>query len=121
SLDGQPLSPDWRLSVHTVSDEVQAWITGERGIAATRILYVDNNTRESGRVWQIDSDGANALALTGPVHASSPAWHPSASYIAYTVLPHAGSRIELREAGGASRSLGTSLGGQNITPVFSRP
>ena len=39
-LDGSPNSREWRMSVHAVSDELEAWITGVRGIAATRVAYV---------------------------------------------------------------------------------
>src|SRR5690349_10036465 len=37
SVDGTPNSREWRMAVHNVSDEIEAWITGVRGIAATRV------------------------------------------------------------------------------------
>src|SRR5262245_54903586 len=40
AIDGAPSSREWRMSVHNVSDELEAWITGVRGIAATRVVYV---------------------------------------------------------------------------------
>jgi TolB protein len=117
-LDGAPETPDWRMSLHAVADEVELWLTpGGRGIAATRILYVDDSKR-AGRVWQIDSDGANPTPLTPAVEALSPAWHPKATHIAYAVLTNDGYRLMLREVGGATRSL-TLMPGQNSSPVFS--
>ena len=63
-LAAVPLSPDWRQQVHAIADAIEFWVTGGRGVAATRILY-----SSGGRIWQIDSDGANPTALT----AASPA------------------------------------------------
>jgi len=107
-------TPDWRLAVHAVADEVEQAITGVKGISATRILYVSQ-----GRVWQIDSDGANATPLTGNVGAMSPAWHPKASHIAYTSLTDAGARVVIREIGGATRTLNSTPGGMSSSPTFS--
>ena len=32
-------SPEWRHELHGVADEVEAWITGQRGIAQSRVAY----------------------------------------------------------------------------------
>lgn len=119
ALSGDPKgeggAPDWRLAVHAMADELESWITGVRGIAATRIVY-----SSGGRIWQIDSDGANATALSGSSMAMSPAWHPRGSHVAYSFMGASGNwQVLLRETGGATRILGTTPGGQNITPVFS--
>ena len=106
------LSADWRLALHGVSDEIELWITGVRGIAATRILYVTG-----GRVWQIDSDGANATAITSGATAMSPVWHPKASHLAYMTMGPTGQQIVIREVGGATRILPTRAG-LNMTPAF---
>jgi TolB protein len=108
------LTPEWRLAVHAAADEVELWITGVRGISASRVLYVSG-----GRVWQIDSDGANPTALSNAVTAMAPVWHPKASHIAYSALAGSAWQIVLREAGGATRALGTTPGGLNTTPAFS--
>lgn len=108
-------APEWRLSVHAMADELEFWITGVRGISATRIVY-----SSGGRIWQIDSDGANAIALSPSSLAMSPAWHPRGSHVAYSHMNANGSwQVMLRESGGATRALGTTPGGLNITPVFS--
>jgi len=106
------LSPDWRMALHAIADEIEQWITGVRGIAATRILYVSG-----GRVWQVDSDGENATALTGAIGAMSPAWHPRASHFAYMTMGSNGQQIVIREVGGATRTLSTRSG-LNMTPAF---
>lgn len=115
-LAGAPGSAEWRMSLHAASDDVERWLTGTRGIAATRILFV-----RGGRVLVIDSDGWGARALTaegGTV--LSPAWHPSAKLFAYSTVSGGGWRIMLRDfGGGPARALGTTPQGLNMTPAFS--
>ncbi|MEO7965315.1 MAG: hypothetical protein ABIT38_15515, partial [Gemmatimonadaceae bacterium] len=113
-LPSSTTSAEWRMSLHAVADEIEQWITGLRGISATRLLYVSG-----GRVWQVDSDGENASALTAAVSAMSPVWNPKGTHIAYMTLGNAGSQIVVREVGGATRTLGTTPGGLNSTPTFS--
>ncbi len=119
ALTAAPLSPDWRAQVHAISDAVELWATGERGIAATRILYTSG-----GRVYQIDSDGANPTPITegGRGVALYPSWHPRATHIAYVVMTDDGTRVVIREMGGAgnaSRTLRASAGSVNTSPAFS--
>ena len=71
-LSGTPNSRDWRMSLHAISDELEAWITGVRGIAATRIAYVQG-VRGS-RLYVIDSDGAFPTPVSDDAGALSPAW-----------------------------------------------
>lgn len=115
-LAGMPGSEGWRLAVHAVADELERWITGVRGIAATRILYV-----RDGRVYVIDSDGfgdhpvtpAGGLAL-------APAWSPDGQQIAYSALVHAGWNVIVRDlATGTAHTVQSTPGGLNTTPVFS--
>ena len=115
-LTGAPHSADWRLSLHAVADEIELWMTSVKGIAATRVLYVDR--RGGGHVWQVDSDGANPVAITGAESAMSPTWNPRTNHIAYMTLGNEGSRIVIRELGGPTRVLNTPPG-SNTSPVFS--
>src|SRR5262249_31738699 len=52
-LGGSALGRDWRLGVHRASDEIERWMTGQRGIAATRIAYMRGRN-----IRVVDSDGA---------------------------------------------------------------
>jgi TolB protein len=119
-LSAAALSPDWRQELHAISDAIEFWVTGGRGVAATRLLY-----SSGGRIWQIDSDGANAIALTGAgPTALYPAWHPKATHIAYTVMTDDGTRVVIRDLngeGGSSRTLRAVPGSVNTSPVFSQP
>ena len=76
-VDGAPNSREWRMSVHNVSDELEAWITGAHGIAATRVAYVQG--LRNGRMYVIDSDGAFPTPVGDDSGVMSPSWHPKAS------------------------------------------
>ena len=105
-----------RLAIHVVSDELERWITGTRGISATRIAFVDGT-----KLKVIDSDGANERTIPTANAALSPAWHPSGRYIAYADADDHGTRIavvDLRTM--RSRLLEASSRGLNITPVYTR-
>lgn len=118
-LQASPLSPDWRQQVHQAADAIEFWATGVQGVAASRVLY-----SSGGRIWVIDSDGANAESLTAASPpALYPAWHPKATHIAYTVMTEAGRRVMIRELGkgGAARMLPARDGSVNTSPVFSQP
>lgn len=102
-----------RMSIHRVSDEVESWITGKRGIAATRIAYVHN-----GLIRIVDSDGQNDRAVTDKGTAMSPAWHPGGRRIVYSRMSNAGTQIEqLDLETGVARSVSPT--GLNVTPVYS--
>ncbi len=117
-LAAAPLSPDWRQQLHAISDAIEFWVTGGRGAAASRVLY-----SSGGRIWQVDSDGANPTALTGTdPPALYPGWHPKATHIVYTVMTNDGTRVVIREmsaTSGASRTLRAPVGSVNTSPVFS--
>jgi tol-pal system beta propeller repeat protein TolB len=102
-----------RMSLHRASDEVESWITGRRGIAATRIAYVSN-----GLIRVIDSDGENDRAVTTRGTSLSPAWHPNGRRLVYSRMSNVGTQIEqLDLETGRVRSMSPT--GLNITPVFS--
>lgn len=103
----------WRLGVHAIADQIEEWVTGERGIAATRIAFV-----RDGRVWVVDSDGANPRAVTP--RGMSPSWHPTGRYIAYHVLDEDRHRLAVTDVvTGAQRSLTNQHGALDNTPAIS--
>ncbi|MBI1808627.1 MAG: PD40 domain-containing protein [Gemmatimonadetes bacterium] len=117
-LPQTPLSPEWRLAVHGVSDEVERWVTGTRGIAQSRILFV----RDKG-LWIVDSDGANAKPIgiggSTAVTALSPAWHPSGRYVAYCEMGDQGTRIVMKDLQTGRSQRISARPGSNLTPAFS--
>ncbi len=105
-----------RLGIHVVADEIERWITGTRGIAATRIAFIDGT-----KLKIIDSDGANERVLPTAGAALSPAWSPSGKSIVYVDADDRGTRIaqfDLRTM--RPRLFSASSRGLNITPVYTR-
>ena len=107
-----------RWALHGVSDEVEQWITGHRGISQTRVAYVSG-----GEVRIVDFDGANDHAVTrsGPgAKAMSPAWRRDGREIVYSEMTDAGTQIAIVDvATGKSRPVLATPRGLNITPIFS--
>ena len=112
SLPGSPNAAPWRLAVHGASDLCEEWITGERGVSASRLAYVAD-----GRIWVIDSDGANAYALTNAVRALSPNFNRTGQSVVYVALEPSGSAIYVTDLRGASRRVVPPTG-LNISPTF---
>jgi TolB protein len=107
------LGRDWRSAVHGTSDEVEEWITGQRGIAQTRIAFIRSNV-----VRFIDSDGQQEQSLPMLGAALSPSWHPTGGMIAYNTFGPE-SRIVLHDLRtGRVRDLGSQRNTTNLTPVF---
>lgn len=109
-------SPDWRMALHGVSDELNQWLTGARGVAQTRVAFV-----RDGQIYIVDSDGAVAHAVT-PRGADplSPAWHPSGRYLTYSAFTSRGTQIVVQDlSAGTTRPLPVTPSGVNVTPVFS--
>lgn len=113
-LSGGPADPPARATIHAASDDVVEWITGERGIAESRIVYV-----QGGRVRVVDSDGANDHAVTAGGAALSPSWHPSGRAIVFSDFGDAGTQIaQLDLQSGRTSLLKATPRGLNITPIY---
>ena len=80
---------DWRFAIHGVSDQIEQWVFGKRGIAQTRIAYIANSELKI-----VDSDGAETRAITTGRGALSPAWSPTGESVVYTVLGNTGTQVE---------------------------
>jgi TolB protein len=106
----------FRLAVHRVGDEVARWATGTEGIAASRLLFVSG-----GRVYRVDSDGEDIVALTPAGQTSlSPTWSPDGQRFAFTLLGAGRGGVMVQGiAGGAVQQAPGTAAGLNITPAFS--
>lgn len=108
-----------RWAIHGVSDAVEEWLTGHRGIAQSRIAYVSN-----GAIRVVDYDGANDHAVTAPDKlgdkAMSPSWSRDGKELVFSEMSDAGTQIAMVNlVTGKTRSLAATPRGLNITPVFS--
>ena len=114
-LPPRPNAPEWRMAIHGASDEIERWITGLKGIAQTRVAFV-----QGARIHLVDSDGANDETTQVSGNILSPSWNPSGTLLAYSTFG-ASSRImvyDLRT--GRSRVLRNATPSHaNLTPVFS--
>jgi tol-pal system beta propeller repeat protein TolB len=116
SIVRDSLYREGRLAVHGISDELERWVTGTRGSAQTRIVFIDR-----GKLKIIDSDGANLRTLPTVGAALSPSWHPAGHSIVYVDADDVGTRIaqfDLRT--NKSEMLRSSPKGMNISPVYTR-
>ena len=105
---------DWRFALHGISDQIEQWVFGKRGIAQTRIAYVVN-----GELKIVDTDGAETRAITTGRGALSPAWSPSGEAVVFTVLGNTGTQVqELDVRTGRTRRVSQIRAGLNITPVY---
>ncbi|MEX2281255.1 MAG: hypothetical protein WEE89_02080, partial [Gemmatimonadota bacterium] len=87
---------NFRMAVHSVSDEIVRWLTDRAGAAASRIAVARNTPRGSELIL-VDSDGENVhRVLTSQHWIYSPALSPDGHKIAYSQRTPSG-KIELRE------------------------
>lgn len=104
---------DWRFALHGVSDQIEGWVFGKRGIAQTRIAFINEELKI------VDSDGALTRSITTGRGALSPAWSPTGETVVFTVLGNAGTQVqELDVRTGRVRRVSQIRAGLNITPVY---
>lgn len=104
----------YRLAVHTMSDQIEDWLTGIHGISATRIAYVAGRN-----LHVVDSDGAADEIIKTPGAAMSPSWHPAGKSIIYSDFTDAGTQIgEIDLPSESVHLIAATPRGLNITPVY---
>jgi TolB protein len=74
----------WRGAVHRLADDIVQRLTGERGIATSKIAFVSNATGTK-EIYVMDYDGENRKRLTRDnTIAMYPDWFPNGNEIVYT-------------------------------------
>ena len=113
--------PGFRMAIHRAADWVVEEITGEPGMAASRVVFPQRGADGIQDLWAVDADGANLTRLTRlGAMALSPSWAPDGSRIAFTADRGDVWRIyELDLATGTERAVDVGRNGLFLTPEYS--
>ena len=103
---------EWRSVAHWLSDDLEASLTGTKGIARTRILFTRGN-----RLWAVDSDGEGLASVADGGSPLSSAWSPDGAMVAYNTLAPA--QVVVKNLASDQTRTIASGPGVFISPVFS--
>ena len=108
-----------RKTIHRFADEVVMQLTGKRGIAETRIAFL--NQEKSGKeIYLIDFDGYNLRRLTHDNTVNlSPAWSPDAKWIIYTSYAARNPDLIMIDVNGEKKQTLHRLPGLNTAAAWS--
>ncbi|MGB4782288.1 Tol-Pal system beta propeller repeat protein TolB [Candidatus Methylomirabilis sp.] len=108
-----------RTMVHRLADEIVFRLTGEKGIASSRIAYVSsvNGAKE---IYVMDYDAYNPLLITGNHSINlSPRWSPDGKKIAYTSYRDQNPDLFVIDLETGRRQKISSSPGLNVAPAWS--
>ncbi len=112
-------SGDARRAAHQFADDIVATLTGQKGIASSKIAFAASRTGRK-EIYIADYDGANVQQLTKDGSISvSPALSPDAKKLAYTGYQSGYADIYLVELGSGSRNRIVKFPGTNSGAAFS--
>ena len=108
-----------RQIIHRFADEVVKRLTGKRGVASTKIVFLSRkNTGKE--LYTVDFDGFNVRELTNEnTVLLSPVWSPDGRSIAYTSYARQNPDLVLFSIKDRKRKTLTRLPGLNAAPAWS--
>ena len=107
-----------RSAVHRLSDDIIYYLTGERGIARTKIAFVSNKTGAK-EIYVMDLDGGNRMLMTRNDSLNlTPRWSPDGKFLAYVSYRDGNPDLYLLDVTCGRRSKISSLPGLNISPAW---
>lgn len=112
-----------RYTAHRLADWIYEKLTGEKGVAATRIAYITKTggtTAPRFNLWVADSDGegaSSALASSEPI--ISPAWSPNGQQLAYVSFESRKPVVYVHEVATGKRRIVADYKGSNSSPAWS--
>jgi TolB protein len=110
----------YRLIIHRLADDIVFGLTGEKGVAQTRIAYVSGVSRTAKEIYVMDYDGSNPIAITGNQSINlSPRWSPDGRMIAYTSYRNGNPDLFLLNFDSGRRDVLSAHPGLNATPAWS--
>ena len=103
---------------HYVSDGIYEEITGIKGIASTKILYVTEN--EIFNLMVSDADGSNEqILLKSDDPIISPAWSPDSKKVAYVSFETGMAKVFIQDIASGKRELAIENSSQISSPSWS--
>ncbi len=108
-----------RRLAHLMADQVTFQLSGQPGVAHTRIAFVNNHTGKK-EVYVMDYDGANIRQLTH-LHSITllPKWSPDGKWIAFNSYKAGNPDAYLMDADGGNLQELSSRQGLNTSPNWS--
>ena len=108
-----------RTMVHRLTDEIVFRLTGEKGIASSRIAHV-SSVDGAKEIYVMDYDGYNPVLITGNRSINlSPRWSPDGKKIAYTSYRDQNPDLFVVNLETGRRQKVSSSPGLNIAPAWS--
>ncbi|PHV10866.1 Tol-Pal system beta propeller repeat protein TolB [Chitinimonas sp. BJB300] len=108
-----------RRAAHQLADQIYELLTGDKGVFATRIAYV----QKQGKRFSLqiaDADGQNPQMVVGanePI--MSPSWSPDGSRLAYVSFERKKPIVFVQDLYAGSRKAVASFKGSNSAPAWS--
>jgi TolB protein len=115
-------SPNFRMAVHVISDEIVRWATGQPGKAATQVLFTRQNVDGSSDLLIVDSDGENLRRILGSGAQRtiySPNWSGDGRRLLYILAADTEQQLIERDlATGTQRTIHRARGNRLQTPTY---
>ncbi|MGH7558366.1 MAG: Tol-Pal system beta propeller repeat protein TolB [Gemmatimonadota bacterium] len=112
-------SENFRAAVHQISNTIIKELTGEDGIANTRIAFASRR-RGDKEIFVIDYDGQNPYRVTSlDTISMTPDWHPGGSEICFTTFARGNADLYCASAGGGQAQPLSTHNGLNMAPAWS--
>lgn len=112
-----------RHTAHRIADLIYEKLTGQPGVAATRIAYVTSSGSAENQTVTLrvaDADGDNPQTIVSSAEPiMSPAWSPDGQRIAYVSFENRRAAIYVQDLNSGRRDLVASYPGINGSPAFS--